>query len=117
MYMSLCTAEHVAACAKVPACYQTGLAGAPPAGMMPAGGVTTGSLLSSKPIVNDWRRQEPSQLVPHIHTDSPNYTHEAVRARLLFISSPVFVCGGGIAYAVPPQGVPVVKSVWAFSFF
>lgn len=81
MYMS-----HVAACAKVPACYQTSLARAPPMRMMSAGSVTTGSLLP-KPIANDWRRQWPSQLVSHMHIDTPNHTHEAVCAQLLFTSS------------------------------
>lgn len=86
MYMSLCTDEHVAACAKVPACYQTSLARAPPMRMKPAGSVTTCSLLP-KPIVNDWRRQQPSQLVSHVHIDTPKHMHKAVCAQLLFTSS------------------------------
>lgn len=99
MYMSLCTDEHEVARAKVPTCYQTSLAGAPPVGMMPADSVTTRSLLP-KPTVNDWRRQ----LMSHMHIDTPNHTHEAVCARLSFSSvawdNPAF---GGTTYEVPPQ--------------
>lgn len=85
MYMSLCTAEHVAACAKVPACYQPSPAGAPPMGMMPGG--SHHGQPPVKAVVSDWRRQWSYQLGSHMHTDTPNHTHEAVYARLLSISS------------------------------